>query len=217
MLLKECIRALVEDAVSGSSAIDANMGLYVWHGAGIKMYILYETSEVSKKVFTAPKVPSSVIPKCIVGYIQVQPQQEGYNGAAMVQSSAARKGFGPLMYDIAMADNGAIFPDRISTSDAAKNVWKFYATKRSDVSAKQIDNIEDPKTPEKEDDGEWVYDKLLDKSYHGKGQQAEMQKLKQNGDRFVSELSKQSGASTKSIEEKIRSLAMSYFGAQFKG
>ena len=70
----------------------------------------------------------------------------------MVGSSAARKGYGPLIYDIAMAQAGGIMPDRRSVSDDAHRVWDYYQKNRGDVEAKQIDDMWDPKTPTEVDD-----------------------------------------------------------------
>jgi hypothetical protein len=57
----------------------------------------------------------------------------------VVISSAAEKGWGPLIYDITMSIISPkwLIADRGSLSRAAHNVWDFYLTKRSDVE-KQI-------------------------------------------------------------------------------
>jgi hypothetical protein len=73
-------------------------------------------------------------------------------GASEVYTSSAKKGYGPLMYDMAMEVSGLLMSDRRSISDNAKSVWKKYK-ERSDVSKLKIDDVENPKTPEKVDDG----------------------------------------------------------------
>jgi hypothetical protein len=63
------------------------------------------------------------------------------SNAWAVVSSAARHGFGPILYDLAMehAGNDGLMADRRSVSDKAYNVWKFYLNSRSDVKPKQLD------------------------------------------------------------------------------
>ena len=69
-----------------------------------------------------------------------------------VIGSAAEKGYGPLMYDIVMAYEGGLVPDRGSVSSSAKKVWTHYKNDRSDLKTKPLDDKNDPKTPEKFDD-----------------------------------------------------------------
>lgn len=75
-------------------------------------------------------------PMGIIGYIKLgSPSKKGECGGAWrPRYVAARKGFGPLMYDIAMAHspNGMI-PDRKHISKFARPLWKFYMDNRPDV------------------------------------------------------------------------------------
>ena len=58
------------------------------------------------------------------------------HGAWEVTKGVADDGYGPVIYDIAMADNPeGIFADRSSVSDDAYGLWKFYREKRWDVDA----------------------------------------------------------------------------------
>jgi hypothetical protein len=50
-----------------------------------------------------------------------------------VQLSAADKGWGPFMYDVAMAKTGGLMPDRFSVSGPARRVWDHYYHERNDV------------------------------------------------------------------------------------
>jgi hypothetical protein len=73
-------------------------------------------------------------------------------GVPNVVASAANKGYGPLMYDIVMAHEGGITCDKLSISDEAAWVWSYYYNNRKDVEKKLLDDISDPRTPEKFDD-----------------------------------------------------------------
>jgi hypothetical protein len=50
----------------------------------------------------------------------------------VIMNSVADKGYGPMMYDIALsyAGKAGVIPDRNSVSPAARNIWKFYITNR---------------------------------------------------------------------------------------
>ena len=64
---------------------------------------------------------------------------ETEDGLCRVTTSAARHGWGPLLYDIAMAhttDRGlALCSDRITVSSGAYRVWEYYLGRRTDVEA----------------------------------------------------------------------------------
>ena len=64
----------------------------------------------------------------------------------VVGSFAERNGLGPLLYDLAMevAGKDGIMPDRNSVSEEARNVWRYYKTRRSDVKAIPLDYIDAP-------------------------------------------------------------------------
>ena len=75
----------------------------------------------------------------------------------MVSFSEAEKGYGPLLYDVAMEvatiKGGGMVADRVSVSNDAYKIWDYYMKKRSDVNYSQLDNEFGDLTPEiKEDD-----------------------------------------------------------------
>ena len=78
------------------------------------------------------------------------------DGALKVGNANALHGWGPLLYDVAMEHatqvaNG-LFPDRASVSKDAEGVWNYYLGNRGDVTAHQLDNLENELTPEIEED-----------------------------------------------------------------
>ena len=68
----------------------------------------------------------------------------------VVNSLAARKGLGPLLYDIAMEAaseiGGGLMSDRMTVSDAAHRVWRKYQEDRPDVAYLKLDSEENEKT-----------------------------------------------------------------------
>ena len=69
--------------------------------------------------------------KAVIGMIDVKSGRQ-CGGARIVLTSAAERGFGPLMYDIALAD-GPLAPMRDSVSSSAERVWRHYFEQRNDV------------------------------------------------------------------------------------
>ena len=72
----------------------------------------------------------------------------------IVSATYADEGLGPLIYDIAIEATGGLVPDRITVSDAARNVWDYYNWGRSDVKKEQLDDLENKLTPEERDNCE---------------------------------------------------------------
>jgi len=75
--------------------------------------------------------------------------------AYQVTWSKADKGFGPLLYDVAMeyasADAGGLTCDRVVVSEAAYKVWLFYLKNRPEVKILQLDDLKNTLTPTKKD------------------------------------------------------------------
>jgi hypothetical protein len=65
-------------------------------------------------------------------------------GAYMISFSRAPKGFGPLLYDIALeyAGKNGIVPDRANVSDQALKIWNYYYNNRSDIEKKSLENTD---------------------------------------------------------------------------
>ena len=85
-----------------------------------------------------------------------EPDREGEcNNAWVVGGSDADDGWGPLLYDVAIEwatqNGGGLISDRGSVSDEAQGVWNYYMRNRSDVTAHQLDDLNNSLTPEEED------------------------------------------------------------------
>lgn len=102
----------------------------------------------------------------------VQDQESGpCRGAYQVFGPAAISGYGPMLYDISMG----LVPGRTLTSDkqggtsmSARSVWQYYYHNRSDVSKAPFDDINDPQTPDPDDDCELMGSEVLDTAYTAK-------------------------------------------------
>lgn len=141
--LYKLLNQLVEQAILDESAVHvsamARQGLALMVGGDnmLKKYVLWDWEEYQdalKQNLTQDQIDPL---KVIVGYIKIK------NNPACdmwtVETSAAQKGYGPGMYDIAMSD---IFPDGLTsdrgmTSDAARKVWNYMFTNR----AHEIDRV----------------------------------------------------------------------------
>jgi hypothetical protein len=115
-----------------------NAALLVEKGMGATSFVLYRQDFIKTAIEIKKQNPSmsskellgKIQPESILGYIKMAFSSEC--NAIEVLESAAIKGYGPLMYDIAMAYSGkkGIMSDRDATSSSAQNVWNFYYTKR---------------------------------------------------------------------------------------
>lgn len=67
--------------------------------------------------------------------------------AWMVANTAAKDGWGPLLYDVAMEwateHGGGLMSDRVSVSKDAYGVWDYYKNNRPDVEKGQLDMPQD--------------------------------------------------------------------------
>lgn len=88
-------------------------------------------------------------------------------GALIVVDSGSEKGWGPMLYDVAMEyatlkANG-LTPDRGVVSSDAKSVWDYYLSNRPDVTAHQLDDLQNTLTPQDDDNcGQWSSDSYTD-------------------------------------------------------
>ena len=80
-------------------------------------------------------------------------------GAWIIGLTEAKDGWGPMLYDLAIEmatlkrmGGGGVAPDRYTVSSEARKVWDYYLNNRSDIISKQLDNKENPQTPDEADD-----------------------------------------------------------------
>lgn len=187
---REAIRSILEAAVTSAEADAKKLALLRRTTQGNKIaYVLYDTDSLKKGIesfaskeadgsfdsgFLRHVKDSDPLTSVVYGYLEVKPHAGDCWNAAEVKYSAARKGFGPLMYELAMSDfKNGIMADRNGPSEKARNVWKRYAS-RSDVEPRELDDKNKPKTTPKGDDCKLVPDfdgeeAYLNNAYVGAG------------------------------------------------
>lgn len=78
-----------------------------------------------------------------------------YNGMVVVMTTDTTKGWGPLLYDLALEyasqNSNGLMSDRETVTSEAVAVWEKYLDTRSDVKKIQMDNMENELTPNEED------------------------------------------------------------------
>ena len=134
---------LLEVAKTAKSV--TNMALFVGHDGPNVRCILYDPTILEElyRVYSehygelsldrmASIQNSFTIPNPVYGMMRLDKKTE-YN-TWIVQSSAAEKGYGPLMYDIAFsfAGKSGLAPDRQSITPKAINIWNYIFTNRRD-------------------------------------------------------------------------------------
>lgn len=77
------------------------------------------------------------------------------DGSWSIVASHADKGWGPMLYDVAMewaSQKGkGLTPDRAAVSDDAYKVWDYYHSRRGDVKKGQLDSRKNVLTPDSGD------------------------------------------------------------------
>ena len=119
--IKETIDTeLKEEATTVSQAVEQKVALHIFDSLNTREFYLY-TLEGELK---------------ILGSLKLKLNKECQT--FVVSWSAANKGLGPLLYEIAMSYEGKLFlaPSRDSVSDKAKNVWQKFFTREDIVKEK---------------------------------------------------------------------------------
>ncbi len=210
LTLKEIF--LKEQPVSIDEAANKNLALYITTSSvGKKNFVLYDKQKLLELVKEMDKYrvgdekklplktrPSNLFNKIvktivdfdiIIGKIAIANQVHGdAYGTKVIHSVASQKGYGPLLYDIALTDSG-LTPDRFHVSGPAQKIWQHYFNKRNDVEKKPLDNKFDPKTEDTFDDSKLhdLNDKSpLDYAYFLKTK-VDVQKLISNHSSFLND------------------------------
>lgn len=123
------------------------------------VYVLINTEEEDQTVFSFVNRAGNIIKNGVgpvYGFVSVKRDEDfgGCLGAWVVDFSTVSKGWGPLLYDVAiewctMRGKG-LMPDRLAVSNKAYAVWEKYV-QRSDVEKVQLDSLHNELTPEEYD------------------------------------------------------------------
>jgi hypothetical protein len=147
-------------------------------------------------------------PNPVVGYIRIKKSECGW----VVHNSAAERGYGPLLYDIAMSYAGktGLMPDRVEgVSRKARNIWKYYATQRqNDVRVYPLRKDDECAVFSDENDS-W----FLDARYVSRNpNQADLNGLKANAAQAQSSVDR-----NLNIEKVLIKLARHFFDLKYGG
>lgn len=137
-LLREYIRKLLKEAAMGVDALIANDVYVTVDKEGLTDFSVYYSDKNG--------YPKDSRISDVHGEVTIMRPDDGTGpcGEALnVVYSEASKGWGPMLYDVAMEVatqvGGGLTPDRSSVSAAAQNVWDYYSVDRGDVQIHQLD------------------------------------------------------------------------------
>lgn len=79
----------------------------------------------------------NVVADAIVGYLSFEDYSKGFK---VISLSMADRGYGPMLYDIALSllYPESLMSDRHSVSESAQQVWSYYFSNRADVIHKPV-------------------------------------------------------------------------------
>ena len=134
LFIEQMVNGFIDEmAISSSQAEESGLALVIYPRNEDVDIILFKP-EVFKEEYQpyTMKVIHHMDSKSVVGAIFLEPREQC--NSWVVGASAAEKGYGPLLYDIAFsyAGNTGLSSDRSSVSPSAKNIWKHNFTTRRD-------------------------------------------------------------------------------------
>lgn len=168
-------------------------------------------------------VQSGRVKQFVYGGMNIDDTEEGEcYGAKEITLLRAEKGWGPMLYDIALAISpGGLTAGRRSVTGAAAKVWDYYLNKRSDVQALKFDDVKNPKTPPKEDDCMLhpAFRKSLNYAFRATGGGPNISSMKQRHESFLEDLialdefnEKGRGLSYEFVDDAFADITLAYFG-----
>ena len=137
-LLREYIRELLKEAAVGVDRLIKTDGLYI--------AVVYDDPDFKVYYSDNDGNQNSSRDNDVWGEVTTMTPGEDTgpcSGALNVAYSVAARGWGPMLYDVAMEVatqvGGGLTPDRNSVSNSAQNVWSYYFNDRGDVQSHQLD------------------------------------------------------------------------------
>lgn len=215
-LLQEYVKLLIERAADVS---DKALGIYP--GEGGQMIVIWDPAAMieslsSGKGETAKEKIQRSSTNWIMGMMTIaSPKSDHWRGWE-VKASAAQRGFGPGIYDIAMSLFGAIYSDRSSVSGSARRVWDYYKIQRPDIKKLPFDDKNIQKTSPTLDDGD-VFpgggDNPLNYAYKGAKMSTGSMRNKHNT--AIAEIGKLSRISPADLNGLIVEAAEEFFASKY--
>lgn len=227
-LLEKFIHGVVEEAMiemakQPHEAEASGFALSNWKSGNTAYLVLYEPAklvEICQEMVRQPEqlgfdaklaAVSAEYNNPVVGYIRMMSSDCGW----VIKNSVANKGYGPMMYDIALSYAGktGVVPDRVEgVSPSARNIWKYYITKRKGEVRAYPFSQDDECATFTDDEDSWFLDVkyILRNSDLGK-----VQNLISKGDQAFEQIHQVTqGAINPS--EALRRLASSFFDLNYQ-
>ena len=154
---------------------------------------------------------SSNLDAWLVGFIGLAPVTEHNCGNVFdISGSAAQKGYGPLIYDLALSatfytDKVGIIPDRTSITDDATVIWDFYYDRRDDIYTIPLRSQDCPLYGEVSLDSIFAID--TPSPYYSA--------LISNGDDLVAKINEKTGFTDKKIGKLFYDLSDKFFAIKY--
>ena len=143
-LLREYISTLLTEAAKDVKDLGSKV-VVISGGKGMFKVGLYPYAQVNPQDYG----------RDIIGVLEAR-RFSGCNGAYEVRWVESPKGWGPLLYDVAMEYatmmGGGLISDRTTVSSDAAGVWDYYYNNRGDVDYDQMDDYEGHLTPDDDSD-----------------------------------------------------------------
>ena len=198
-------KRILEAAFTADQAKAQNLALKIDNS----FLVLYDPSKMLSGLESS-EYDADFLSNAVLGFLEAK-SPAGKNrchGAMMIRSVAAVKGYGPLMYDIAMSMYGKITSDRVQTSDAAEKIWNYYKDNRPDVLKEPFDDVTAPETSNPEDDCTLQYGRnSLNYAYSGSS--VDYRSLLNNHNEFLKNAGK--FLSSKALEELVMAAGDAFF------
>ena len=145
-LLREYIRELLTEAAKGPTDLPE----------GVLVEIIEKGDHaVFRYAYKEPWSDNPFASESPRGKVSIMTPDDPCGGAWEVALADAQSGWGPMLYDVAMEwatqNGGGLVSDRASVSPAARGIWNYYLSNRSDVQSFQLDDLQNTITPEEED------------------------------------------------------------------
>ena len=147
-LLHEYIRELLSEDAKGIADLPSDSHIRIWSLDGDDINIQF--TDAAGNQYTDGILRGLVV-------IRYPDRSLGPCGGAMIVAwSSVQKGWGPLLYDIAIEyatqNANGLIADRDAVSPDALKIWDYYLNSRSDVKAIQLDNNVGELTPDDKSD-----------------------------------------------------------------
>ena len=206
---------LLDEAAKEVGSLDSeHLALAILPNGAYRRFILYNPYSLVRhlKLTTSSEANSKSV---VVGYVLLKNMVSC--DAWSVQLSAAEKGYGPAMYDIAMSNIApeGMVSDRSVVSDAASRVWRYMFTTRAHDFI--IRPVEDDKTCASPNQG----DPALDHSYAIKNPVNVTSLVKRHLDTVQAIATRKANQNLKHvtirIEEELKVLAQQFFSQKSDG